>query len=120
MTNLEALTMVNCRAHEGLDGWYFPCGLGIRFNFAKLEALFHPTTGENHLAAFEAPMVELAHRRHHEEQHDEMDQWALVEVVDPEGHLHEMWCECVQQDTHWHFIPLFRKCPYLAGGTEYS
>ncbi len=121
MTNLEALTMPSCEPYRAMEGWYFPCGLGIEFSFAQLEALLYPTTGENHLAAFESPMVTLAHIRHHEDQHDEMDQWALVEVVDPQGALHEMWCQCVQQDTHWRFIPLFHACPHLdSGGTEYS
>ncbi len=116
MTNLEALILPNCRAHGGQDGWYFPCGLGIEFSFAQQEALLHPTTSEDHLAAFEAPMVTLAHRRHHDDKHDEIDQWTLVEVMDPQGTLCEMWCECVQQDTHWRFIPLFGKCVHLAGG----
>ena len=119
MTNLEALTLPGCHAHEGPDGWYFPCGLGIEFRFCQLEALLHPTTEGNHLAAFAPPMVTAAHRQHHEEQHDEMDQWRLVEVVDPEGVLHEIWCECVQHDTHWEFIPPCHPHPQ-DGGTLYS
>ena len=119
MKNLEALTLPDCRAHEGLDGWYFPCGLAIEFSFGQLEALRHEDEAP-FLALFSsADMVTLAHRRHHEDGHNEMDQWRLVEVVDPQGEICEMWCECVQHDTHWEFIPLFHHHPQ-DGGTLYS
>ncbi|KKN17536.1 hypothetical protein LCGC14_0964940 [marine sediment metagenome] len=120
MTNLEALTLMNCRAHEGLDGWYFPCGLEIEYRFAELEALRHEDEAP-FLALFSsADMVTLAHQRHHDEAHNELDIWHLVEVIDPQGEICEMWCECIWQDTQWQFTPLFAKCPHLAGGTEYS
>lgn len=104
MNNLEALMLPNCLPRRGQDAYSFPCGLELDFRDASMQADLYGAPGDP-LGIQRPPMATVAHRRHHEEQHDEMDQWTIVEVEDPDGKLCELWCECIKRDTHWHFLP---------------
>ena len=105
MTNLEALTLPGCQPSPGYHGWYFPCGLVIDPPHAGQPAKPSRPTDETPVEVVLLPMVTVAHRRHHEEEHNELDEWRLVEVFDPEDEVMEMWCECLKLDTHWHWGP---------------
>lgn len=104
--------MPGCEARFGGDRYRFPCGLVVAYEDAIQIARLSLPTDDTPVGTIFLPMVTVAHRRHHEEQHDEMDRWRLVEILDPEGHVYEIWCECLRLDTHWHWGPF--------GGVEFA
>ena len=103
MTTLEALTMPDCGPRDGGDRYHFPCGLVLAHPDAMLEARMSRPADDVPVLGMYLPMATVAHRRHHAEQHDEMDRWRLVEILDEDGAVYQMWCECLRQDTHWHW-----------------
>lgn len=110
MKNIDALVLPYCIPRHHPEGWGFPCGMTISQQYGEGPTdEYQPLQGAaGRTAHYGTPnFLTLAHLLHHQDQHDELDTFIIVEVRGPDNDLVDVWCQCRRDDAHWHYLNQF-------------